>query len=1514
MAFHPAVEVWFGEAFGAPTPPQVRAWPAIAAGESTLILAPTGSGKTLAAFLACLDRVMFSPVPEPAARCRVLYVSPLKALAVDIERNLRAPIAGITRVANARGEALNVPSIAIRTGDTPASERARFQRQPSDILITTPESLYLLLTSRARDALRSIDTVIVDEIHALLPTKRGAHLALSLERLEMLAGHRLQRIGLSATVRPVDEVSRFLGGAEAPSPATEGGNASSSSVDEAGTETVPARQLHDEFAVGRATESWRPVTVIDARQPKSMDLKIEVPVEDMARLAEPIAIPSGPASQGTVRPSIWSSIHPRLLELIRGHRSTLIFVNSRRLAERLASALNELAGETLVRSHHGSIAREQRQEVEDALKSGTLPALVATSSLELGIDMGAIDLVIQIEAPPSVASGLQRIGRARHQVNASSNGVIFPKFRGDLIACAAVTQAMHAGIVESSRFPRNPLDVLAQQIVAMVAMDQWTVDDLLGTIRRSAPFSALARRTFEGVLDMLSGRYPSDEFAELRPRLTWDRVGNMLTTRQGAVRIAVANAGTIPDRGLYGVFLAGAKPGTARVGELDEEMVFESRVGETFLLGASTWRIEEITHDRVTVSAAPGEPGKMPFWKGDTAGRPLELGMAIGQLGRELSELPPGSALDRLERQHDLDRTAAANLLQYLADQRAVTGAIPDDRTVVIERCRDELGDWRICVLSPLGGRVLIPWCLAVVARFRGERGIDVETMWSDDGFVVRVPDTDEPPDPTLFLPSADEVESLVVRQLGSSALFAAKFREVAGRALLPPRRRPGARTALWQQRKRAADLLAVAARYGSFPAVLETYRECLRDVFDMPALQDTLARVARRDIRVLTVDTPQPSPFAASLLFNYVATFLYDGDAPLAERRAQALSVDHAQLRELLGDAELRELLDASVLAALEDQLQALDADHRARSADGLHDLLLRIGDLSREEIAARLATPALSGALDELISARRAIPLVIASTSRVIAVEDAGRYRDALGTPLPPGLPHALLEPVADPIGDLVQRYARTHGPFTSGDCAARFGLGVAVVDHALARLSTTGRVVQGEFRPGGLEREWCGTEVLRTLRQRSLARIRKQVEPVDRAALGRFTLTWQGIARRRRGGLDAILDAVEALQGTPLPASELEREILPARIDGYSPADLDRLISAGEVVWAGVEPLGERDGRVTLFLTDHLHLLRPPGNPPALDNELEARIVEHLRAAGASFFPAIHAAVGGGFPQEVIDALWSLVWRGQVTNDALHALRAYVEAPDRSRRRPSPGFRSRRVTPPSAHGRWSLVEERLRGRPSATEWSTATARQLLARHGVLTREAMAIESVPGGYSAVYDVLRAMEDGGRVRRGLFVEGLGAAQFALPAALDVLRSVRDPEETPLVVTLASTDPANPYGGILKWPAAPDGGRSATRSVGTRVVLVDGELTAWLSRGDRQILVWLADDEPRRSRAARALASELGRLADESYGRQGLLVAEINGVTVSGHPLESFLAEAGFVPGAMGMAKARRKG
>ncbi|MEN3337857.1 MAG: ATP-dependent helicase Lhr and Lhr-like helicase, partial [Acidobacteriota bacterium] len=962
--FQPAVAEWFRASFETPTPPQTQGWPAIAGGESTLILAPTGSGKTLTAFLWCLNRLMFDPVPPKGHRCRILYISPLKALAVDIERNLRAPLLGIANRAVARGDAHHQPAVAIRTGDTPAVERARFSRDPADILITTPESLYLLLTSNARESLRSIDTVIVDEIHALVPTKRGAHLALSLERLEALRrpatgdlASPLQRIGLSATQRPLDEVARYLGGGLQPDgtpakrvPATRA--RAKSSVTEPG---APDSAIHDEFSAHHTqTPDPRPVTIVNTSAKKNLDLRIEVPVEDMARIGQRDEIPSGPASQAPARQSIWSAIHPRLLELVMAHRSTLIFVNSRRIAERLAAALNELAGEVLVRSHHGSLARPQRIEVEDRLKAGMLRGLVATSSLELGIDMGAIDLVIQIEAPPSVASGMQRIGRAGHTIGAASRGIIVPKFRGDLVACAAVTRAMHEARIEAIRYPRNPLDVLAQQVVAMVAMDEWDVDGLFRTLRQAAPFAELSRSVFEGVLDMLSGRYPSDDFADLRPRLTWNRLNNKLTAREGAKRVAVINGGTIPDRGLYGVFLIGARGPGARVGELDEEMVFESRVGETFLLGASTWRIEEITHDRVLVSPAPGEPGKMPFWKADSAGRPLELGRQIGELVRTLRHLPPAGAIQRLVTHHDLDQQAAENLLRYLADQ-ASAGAVPDDRTIVIERCRDELGDWRICVLSPFGGRIHAPWAMAAVERARAETGLDVETMWTDDGFVVRFPETEDPPDPALMIPSADEVDPLVVRQLGATALFAAKFREAAARALLLPKRRPGGRSPLWQQRKRASDLLRVASNYGSFPMLLETYRECLRDVFDIPSLVETLRLVETREIRTVTIDSAMPSPFAAALLFGYVANYIYDGDAPLAERRAQALSIDQAQLRELLGEAELRELLDADSLGEIERQLQHLDPEHHARSVDAVHDLLLRLGDLSGDEIASR-------------------------------------------------------------------------------------------------------------------------------------------------------------------------------------------------------------------------------------------------------------------------------------------------------------------------------------------------------------------------------------------------------------------------------------------------------------------------------------------------------------------------------------------------------------------------------
>jgi ATP-dependent Lhr-like helicase len=1514
--FHAAVRDWFSATFPAPTDPQALAWPAIARGDSTLLLAPTGSGKTLSAFLWCLDRIMFSPSPDRRRRCRVLYVSPLKALAVDVERNLRAPLAGIAHVAARRGDAYHTPQVFIRTGDTPASERARFQRHPADILITTPESLYLLLTSNARETLRGVDTIIIDEIHALVPTKRGAHLAVSVERLAAITDILPQRIGLSATQRPLDEVARFLGGVE-PRAASGRGRARVADANQ---------RLVDEFAVHEGTVRYRPVTVVDTAAKKALRLRIEVPLDNMAR---------PPASAAGGAPSVWAAIYPRLLELIRSHASTLIFVNNRRLAERLSAALNELAGETLARSHHGSLAHTQRAEVEELLKAGALRALVATSSLELGIDMGAIDLVVQIESPPSVASGLQRIGRAGHQAGAVSEGVIFPKFRGDLVAAAAVARAMREGAVESTRYPRNPLDVAAQQIVAMTAMEEWPVEELFATLRRAAPFAELSRSAFDGVLDMLSGRYPSDEFAELRPRVTWNRSSGTVVAREGARRVAVANAGTIPDRGLFGVFLLGAPPGAARVGELDEEMVFESAVGDTFVLGASSWRIDAITHDRVLVTPAPGEPGKMPFWRGDRAGRPLELGLAIGRLTRDLLRLKPDAAIERLTRDHDLDARAAANLMQYLQDQIAAARAVPDAGTILIERVRDDLGDWRVCVLSPRGGRVHAPWAMAAAARIGEETGLDVETLWGDDGFVVRFPDVDRPPDPQLLVPAPDEVQALVVRQLGATSLFAARFRENAARSLLLPRRRPGGRTPLWQQRKRSADLLAVAARFGSFPVLLETYRDCLRDYFDLPALVSTLTDIRSRKIRVVTVDSDRPSPFAASLLFTYVASFLYDGDAPLAERRAQALAVDQAQLRELIGDAELRELVDEAAVAAVERQLQRLDERYRARSADGVHDLLLTLGDLDVREIAAR-ATPEASASVTSLVRAGRILAVTIGTTERYIAVEDAARYRDAVGVQLAADLPDALLEPVRDPLGDLALRYARTHAPFPAGDFAGRYAIALSTAEEVLTRLTVEGRLLQGEFRPGGILREWTDRDVLQRVRRRSLSRLRREVEPVDHAAFARFTTAWHGIGRRRQGA-DALLDVVEQLQGAPLPASILETEILPARVERYDPADLDAIMAAGEIVWAGIGSLGERDGRVALYLADRLPDLHGP--QPDAQSGREAAIVDYLHANGASFFGAIHEAAGGGYPGETVTALWNLVWEGLITNDTMHALRAYTRIRPRRRQRPAPPrlFRSRQLVPPSAEGRWRLavpVTDRPRrdaSRRDRTRRAAALAQQLLSRHGVLTREAIVTEALAGGFSALYPILKSIEESGRLRRGYFVAGLGASQFALPGALDLLRTLRDapPADVEMddrAAILAATDPANPYGAAVRFPAS--SAAAASRTVGASVLLVDGALVAYLARGDRSLLTWLPPSEPERSHVARHLARLLDNRAQGSHllaagpgddepspgstlSTRGMLIEEIDGIAATAHPLARYLAEAGFIPGALGF-QARR--
>ncbi len=1572
-SFTPATRAWFEAAFGEPTAAQAQGWPAIAAGRHTLICAPTGSGKTLAAFLWCLDRLAATSRPsDPQRALRVLYVSPLKALVHDVERNLRSPLQGIALAAQARGEPPLQIRVGMRTGDTPAEERRAFGKRPPDILVTTPESLYLLLTSGAREALRGVEWLIVDEIHALAASKRGAHLAVSLERLEALTARAPQRIGLSATQRPLANVAAFLGGRQ----------------------PVGA----DGAAAGGPPGPLRPVAIVDAGMRKPLELQVVVPVEDMGRLGEPIPLeeaPGGPAAGPEGRVSIWPSVYPRILELIRAHRSTIVFVNSRRLAERLAQRLNELAGEELVRAHHGSLAREQRFEIEEALKDGRLPALIATSSLELGIDMGAVDLVIQVESPLSVARGLQRIGRAGHSVGEPSRGIIFPKYRGDLLEVAVVTKAMHEGAIEPTVIPRNPLDVLAQQLVATAADRPWPVDELYALVRRAENFAELGRDAFEATLAMLAGQYPADEFAELRPRVVWDRVAGTVQSRRDARTVALISGGTIPDRGLFGVYLddegEGAvtrardarRAGGRRVGELDEEMVYEARAGEVILLGASAWRIERITHDRVLVSPAPGEQGKIPFWKGDGVGRPVELGRALGAFTREYGEAAVGgararmAAVRRLARDHDLDELAARNLLDYLAEEQAATGELPTDRTIVLERFRDELGDWRICILTPFGARVHAPWALAIEARLRAQLGLEVQPLWSDDGIVLRLPATDEPgypleaggragdglaadepgPGPVATAGAlepladlggragalaaeaavrigADEVEELVTAVLGGSALFASRFRENAARALLLPRRRPGTRQPLWQMRQRASQLLAVASRYGSFPIVLETYRECLQDVFDLPALREILAALERREVRLVSVELQRASPFASSLLFDYIAAYMYEGDAPLAERRAQALALDRDLLRELLGADELRELLDADALAELELELQALTEERAAGSADQVHDLLRRLGDLSDADVAARVrgadarARERAAGEwLEALAADRRAIRLRLGGEARWIAAEEAGRFRDALGAALPTGVPEAYLVGGGDPLGSLLARFARRHGPFLADVPARRWGLPLRAAEAALERMLAAGTLVRGEFRPGGSEREWCDPEVLRLLRRRSLARLRREVEPVEPAALARFLPGWQDVGAAA-GGLDRLAEVVAQLEGLPLPASVLERDVLPARVRGYSPRLLDELGATGEVLWVGQGSLGRDDGRVALYRPDRLALLLAPlaeveAAPTSADGWLQRALQEHLGRRGASFYRDLLAAVlaaareRGTRPptqRELLDALWDLVWRGLVTNDTFAPLRALRwKRRGREPARPRPGATGR-LGPPEAAGRWSLVADALAtsvalagGAPSDTERRHALALRLLERQGVVTRDGVAAEGIAGGFGAVYGMLRELEEHGRVRRGYFVEGLGGAQFALPGAVDRLRAMRaDPSGSGEAAAgaggallLAATDPANPYGAALPWPRASDADtRTFPRAAGAYVALEDGEPVLYLERGARSVQTLPAAASPAATDAAITALVTLvtdGRL-------RALELQRIDGLPIGESPWRDRLAGLGFRP------------
>jgi ATP-dependent Lhr-like helicase len=1165
---------------------------------------------------------------------------------------------------------------------------------------------------------------------------------------------------------------------------------------------------------------------------------------------------------------VWPHVEAHIVDLVASHRSTIVFTNSRRLSERLAARLNEIwferstgaalpepgahapaqvmaqSGATrghdpaheIARAHHGSVSREQRQRIEEDLKAGRLPAVVATSSLELGIDMGAVDLVVQVEPPPSVASGLQRVGRAEHHVDGISRGVIFPKHRGDLVPTAVTVERMRSGAIEAVTVPRNPLDVLAQHDVAMVAMDEWPVAELAALVRRSAPFHELPDSALEAVLDMLAGRYPSDAFAELRPRLVWDRDVDVLIARPGSHRLAVVNGGTIPDRGLYGVFLAGSEGGGRRVGELDEEMVYESRIGDVFALGSTSWRIEDITHDRVLVSPAPGQPGRLPFWHGDTVGRPAELGRALGGFVREVASLTPDAARARVTAA-GLDTWAADNLLAYLAEQGAATGVLPDDRTIVVERFRDEIGDWRFAVHSPFGGRVHTPWAMALAARMRDDLGIDVQVMPSDDGIVLRLPDVDLRDDETpsvgerlLFDP--DDVERVVTDAVGGSALFAARFRECAARSLLLPRRRPDRRTPLWQQRQRAAQLLGVAGEHATFPIVLETVRECLQDVFDVPALRALMTDIGSGAVRVVEVETAQPSPFARSLLFSYVGAFLYEGDAPLAERRAQALALDATLLSELLGQTELRELLDAGAIAQVERELQRLAPDRQVRDVEDVADLLRLLGPLTDAELAARGGTPDLAA---ELVARRRAVRLRVAGAERLAAVEDVGRLRDALGVPPPPGVAAAFLEPVADPVADLVSRHARSHGPFTEVEAGRALGLGPAVVSGTLRRLEVAGTVRSGQFRPGGTGTEWCDAEVLRRIRRRSLAVLRHEAEPVPPVTLARFLPAWQSVGGRQSGS-GGLLRVVEQLQGCWIPASVLERQVLPARLAGYHAALLDELTGSGEVLWAGHGSMPGRDGWVSLFLAEDAPLLLPVPDDEHVADPLHQQLLAALDDSGALFFADLARKAGltttTSDDDPVVVALWDLVWAGHVTNDTLGPLRAAQgAAPRRTTRYSRPGRRSTppRTASPRLAGRWWRLPP-----PEAdpTLRAHAVATGLLDRHGVLTRGAVQVERVAGGFASTYRVLAAMEDAGRARRGYFVEGLGAAQFAVPGAVDRLRSPVPADQTQTTLLLAATDPANPYGAALPWPSRPVAtrGHLPGRKAGAVVVLVDGEL------------------------------------------------------------------------------------
>ncbi|PFG19351.1 DEAD/DEAH box helicase [Serinibacter salmoneus] len=1662
--FSESTATWFAESFAAPTAAQAGAWRAVAGGGHALVVAPTGSGKTLAAFLWALDRLRTDPTTEDRPRCRVLYISPLKALAADVERNLRSPLIGISRTAARLGLPSPEIRVGMRTGDTPASQRRALVAHPPDILITTPESLFLMLTSAARESLAGVETVILDEVHVMAGSKRGAHLALSLERLDALLPAPAQRVGLSATVRPLETVGRFL----------------------TGTRPLP--------------EGGRHLEIVAPRIAKEIRIDLETSVPDLTRLADdapaPAAqeavdappgpwlagsaagrLPSEPETGGAIpspssgldggsrsesTPSIWPHVTRQVVDIIAAHRTTLVFTDSRRGAERLTARLNEewerrtaapssggdppaqahtpgqspaleqatplndgatwaaqapgQSGTSLgvpgriARAHHGSVSLEERRAIEEELKSGLLPAVVATSSLELGIDMGSIDVVVQVGAPHAVSSLVQRLGRAGHQVGAVSRAVVIPVHRGELLPAAVLAERARSGQIEEVHPPEQPLDVLAQQIVAMCADREWTLGELAALIRRASPYQGLGTATLEAVLDMLAGRYPSEDFASLRPRLVWDRVTDTLTARPGAQRLAVTSGGTIPDRGLYGVFLAAgsqeaAARGGRRVGELDEEMVFESRVGDTFTLGTSTWRIEQITPDRVLVSPAPGLPGRLPFWKGDAPGRDAELGEHLGRRIRETLQDPRGITAAVAEWEASAwtrDNTAA-----YLREQLTATDLLPTDETIVIERFKDDLGDWRVVIHSPYGAKVHAPWALVIAERLRERLGTQIGVMPADDGIVLRLPDTGdvletwEPipaPEPSArgrdgvvsahidladLLLDPGEVRDAVVAGIGSSAHFAGRFREAAARALLLPRRRAQGRSPLWQQRQRASQLLAVAAQYPDFPIVLEAVRESIQDDFDTDALADLMARISRREIRVVEVTTPAPSPFARSLLMRYVGAYLYDGDAPLADRRAAALTLDPELLAELLGAqaSDLADLLDPEAVDQVERQVALLTAG--IRDVEGVADAVRRLGPITTREVARRLAAtddpetgtdtdtdaenegsgdepgPARAAApaaaaepadqpaaevvaraqawLSELEAQRRIMAVRVAGVEQWAVVEDAARLRDALGIALPMGLPGAVLEAVTDPLGDLVRRHARSHGPFLLTDLAERFALAPGALTSAVRALLEDGTLQAGRIRPGTPapdhpvpwysgrpgSQQLCDVEVVRRMRRRSLTAARAEVEAVPAEALGTFAPRWHRFGALR--GVDGVLEAVDQLAGVAFDLADLESSVLPARVVDYRGDLLDDLTTSGEVVWVA-DPQATSASpapAVTLLPSDAVAALAP--EPREVTDPLAVAVLDALNGGGR-FFRDIVQAVRQEAPDtsapDVERALWELVEAGQVSNDSLAPLRARASAtraPTRSapaRRRlsrrallapsaldggrtPGHGRPERIATPPTAAGRWSAVERDQIDPATALAARVAT---MVQRHGVLLRGAAGAEGVPGGYSALYPSLVRLEEAGGLRRGYLVEGQGASQFALPECIDRLRA--DAQRSTGAVVIAAQDPANPYGSLLPWPE--HGSGRARRVAGADVVLVDGRLVLFLERGGGSLLTFTHEEE-----VITAAATQLGRSLASRAVRVTIRRMDGDSAAASTGTARRALVSAGFVPGPSGLRAPR---